>query len=117
METEIMGMYKSGMRLGNADRQDITDVPNMFVNLDENIVNNMYYGEGSTVLVAVEPFLRKQKRDGEVVMDENNKPVKEVVGECIAVFPVYAMPVTSPVVAKSEVEVKAEAKESPTIEL
>ena len=124
IETEIMGMYKTGMRIGNADRQDITDVPNMFVNIDSNIINEMYYGEGSTVLVAIEPFMRKKKdADRKDIMDENNKPVKEAVGECLAVFPVFAMPVKAPVVAKpvaETTEAVAETKAkpaSPTIEL
>jgi len=113
METEIMGVYKSGIRIGNADQQDLTDIPNIFVNLDENIVNQMFYGEGSTILIAIEPFLRKKKVDRKVVMDENNKPVKEVTAECVSIFPVIAMPRAEP---KAE-EAKAEAKETPTIEL
>lgn len=110
LETDILGMYKTGMRLGNADQQDLAEIPSMFVNLDENIINEMYYGEGSTVLAAVEPFMRKQRRDGKVVMDENNKPIMEATGECIAIFPVIAMPKIAPA---EEVQEKQEA----TIEL
>lgn len=109
--SEIMAMYKTGFRLGDADQQDLENIPNVFLKIDGKVVDQMRYGEDSTVVVACEPYEQKVRKDGKVVMDENKKPVKEITGDCLSVFPIIISPVSVP--APKE-EAKSEEPKSET---
>lgn len=109
IEGELLQMFESGFRLGDADQLDLTDIPSVLIGLDPKFPDQMFYGEDSTVIVACEPYLRTVRERGDdnvwrTVLDDNGKPKQEVAANGLAVFPIVAMPktVAKPVVAPPE---------------
>ena len=97
VEGEILAMYERGMRIGDADQLDLENIPSINVKLDPKVPDQMYYGEDSTVVIACTPYMRTARTrnaDGkwEAAKTELGEDKKEVTADCIAVFPVIAMP-------------------------
>ncbi|KKK66101.1 hypothetical protein LCGC14_2967490, partial [marine sediment metagenome] len=116
VEGEILNMYQSSIRLGSADQLDLENISSVMANLDKSIVDQMFYGEDSTVVTALEPFWKKVKRDGKVVMGDDGKPTMEISAKCIAVFPIVAAPRTVPAITTTE-ETTEEKEEEDVISL